>query len=134
MDGNPDELTALHLAAGSGVAEAVEYLLSPPVLSDPRAARANRFTPLHAAAMHGHDAVCEILLRAGADADARTEPQKYAPLHSAAFGGHVEVIKVLLAHGASRTLLNYRGERPADTARRQRQTRAASLLDEERRR
>ena len=78
--------------------------------------------------MHGHDAVCEILLRAGADADAQTEPQKYAPLHSAAFAGHVEVIKVLLAHGASRDLLNYRGEKPADTARRQRQVAAASLL------
>jgi len=128
MDGNPEEVTALHWAAASGVIEAVEYLLSPPVLADPRAARGNRFTPLHSAAMFGHDAICEILLRAGADVDAQTEPQKYAPLHSAAFAGHVEVIKVLLAHGASPDLLNYRDERPADTARRQQQTAVASLL------
>src|SRR5262245_25888474 len=73
MDDNPEELTALHWAAASGVVEAVEYLLSSPVLADARAARRNRFTPLHSAAMFGHDAVCEILLRVGADADAQTE-------------------------------------------------------------
>lgn len=128
MDSDLDELTALHWAAASGVPEAVEYLLSPPVLADPRAARNNNFTPLHSAAMYGHVDICEILLEAGANADAQTDPQKYAPLHSAAFGGHVEAIKVLLAHGASCDLLNYRRERPADTALRQGQTSAALLL------
>ena len=133
MDSNLDELTALHWAAASGVPEAVEYLLSPPVLADPRAARNNSFTPLHSAAMYGHVKVCEVLLGAGANADAQTDPQKYAPLHSAAFGGHVEVIKVLLTHGASRDLLNYRRERPADTALRQGQASAALLLGVEQR-
>ena len=46
--------------------------------------------------MYGHVEICEILLEAGANANAQTDPQKYAPLHSAAFGGHVEAIKVLL--------------------------------------
>jgi ankyrin repeat protein len=133
MDRNPDELTALHWAAASGSREAVEYLLSPSVLADPRVARDNGFTPLHSAAMQGHDVVCEVLLKAGANADAQTEPQKYAPLHSAAFGGHDDAIRVLLAAGASRDLLNYRGERPADTAQRQQQTAAAALLGGERR-
>jgi ankyrin repeat protein len=66
LDENTQELTALHWAAASGVVEAVNYLLAPPVQADPRAARTNNFTPLHAAAMQGHAEVCEVLLTAGA--------------------------------------------------------------------
>jgi cytohesin len=129
LDDDPEELTALHWAAASGVVGAVNYLLAAPVLADPRAARNNHFTPLHSAAMFGHAAVCESLLNAGADVNAQTRPQGYAPLHSAAFAGHVEAIRVLLAHGANRGLLNYRGERPADTARRTGQAEAVDLLE-----
>ena len=129
LDDEPDELTALHLAAASGELEAVEYLLSPAVGADARAARINNFTPLHSAAMRGHAAVCEVLLRAGAGVNVQTDPQGYAPLHSAAFAGHVEAIRVLLAHGADRTLVNYRGERPADTARRTGQSEAVRVLE-----
>ncbi|HUR55081.1 MAG TPA: ankyrin repeat domain-containing protein [Gemmataceae bacterium] len=129
LDGDPVELTALHWAAASGSAEAVRLLLAPPVGADPRAARNNNFTPLHAAAMQGHAAVCEVLLRAGAGVDAQTDPQGYAPLHSAAFAGHVGAIRVLLAHGADRGLVNYRDERPADTARRTGQAEAVRVLE-----
>ncbi|MBA4191107.1 MAG: hypothetical protein C0467_24240 [Planctomycetaceae bacterium] len=129
MDGNPNELTALHWAAASSVLEAVHYLLSPAVQADARAARLNNFTPLHSAAMKGHAAICEVLLNAGAGVNVQTDPQRYAPLHSAAFAGHVEAIRVLLEHGADRTLTNYRGERPADTARRQGQTEAAKSVE-----
>src|SRR4051812_13279001 len=106
----------------------VEFLLSPAVGADPRAARNNNFTPLHGAAMKGHARVCEALLRAGAGVDVQTSPQGYAPLHSAAFGGHGEAVRVLLAHEADRDLLNYRGERPADTARRQGQIQVELVL------
>ena len=129
LDDDPAELTALHWAAAAGVVDAVNYLLADPVLADPRAARINQFTPLHSAAMLGHAAVCEVLLNAGADVNAQTRPQGYAPLHSAAFAGHVEAILVLLAHGADRGLLNYRGERPADTARRTGQAEAVDVLE-----
>ncbi len=129
LDGDPAELTALHWAAASGIVEAVKYLLAPPVSADPRAPRMNEFTPLHSAAMLGHAAACEVLLEAGADVNAQTQPQGYAPLHSAAFAGHVEAIRVLLAHGADRRLLNYRGERPADTARRTGQAEAVQVLE-----
>jgi len=54
LDGDPEELTALHWASASGNVEAVRFLLAPPVAADPRAARNNNFTPLHAAAMQGH--------------------------------------------------------------------------------
>lgn len=79
--------------------------------------------------MNGHAAVCASLLHAGAVVNAQTDPQGYSPLHSAAFAGHLDAIRVLLAHGADRGLTNYRGERPADTARRQGQTVAAQFLD-----
>ena len=128
LDGDPDELTALHIAAAAGQLAAVNYLLSPTVGADPRAARINNFTPLHSAAMQGHAAVCEGLLQAGAGVNVQTVPQGYAPLHSAAFAGHLEAIQVLLAYGGDRGLINYRGERPADTAQRQGQAQAAQLL------
>jgi ankyrin repeat protein len=56
LDGNPEELTALHWAAASGSVEAVKLLLAPPVNADPGAVRNNNFTPLHSAAMQGHAA------------------------------------------------------------------------------
>ena len=128
-DGDPLELTALHWAAAAGSVEAVRFLLAPPVGADARAARNNNFTPLHSAAMQGHAAVCEVLIGAGADVNVQTDPQGYAPLHSAAFAGHVETIRVLLAHGADRGLVNYRKERPADTARRTGQNEAVRVLE-----
>ena len=129
LDDDPAELTTLHLAAASGSVEAVRLLLAPPVEADPRAARNNDFTPLHAASMQGHAAVCQVLISAGAGVNVQTDPQRYAPLHSAAFAGHVEVIRVLLAHGADRGLMNYRNERPADTARRTGQIEAVRELE-----
>jgi ankyrin repeat protein len=128
LDQDPKELTALHLASAAGKLDAVNYLLSAEVGADPRAARNNNFTPLHAAAMNGHAAICEALIRAGASVNVQTQPQGYSPLHSAAFGGHGEVIRMLLAAGADRTLVNYRGERAIETATRQNQPLAARLL------
>jgi uncharacterized protein len=129
LDDDPGELTALHLAAASGNVEAVKFMLASPVDADPQAARINKFTSLHAAAMQGHAAACEVLLGAGADVNAQTNPQGYSPLHSAAFAGHMAAIQVLLLHGANRDLVNYRGERPVDTARRTRQADAVRLLE-----
>jgi len=128
-DDNPGELTTLHWAAATGNVETVRFLMDLPIGADPCAARGNNFTPLHAAAMHGHTEVCETLLAAGADVNAQTNPQGYAPLHSAAFAGHVETIRVLLDYGANRELLNYRGERPVDTARRTGQAEAVRMLE-----
>jgi len=79
--------------------------------------------------MQGHAAVCDVLLRVGAKVNVQTNPQGYSPLHSAAFAGHIEAIRVVLASGADRKLVNYRGERPADTARRTGQAEAARLLE-----
>jgi ankyrin repeat protein len=129
MDQDPDELTALHHAAAGGLEELAIYLLAPPVNANPRAAHVNQFTPLHAAAMHGHTSICKRLLALGADVNAQTDPQKYAPLHSAAFAGHLDTLRLLLRYRADRSLLNYRGETPAGTAMRTGQLAAVELLD-----
>lgn len=118
-----------HRASTSGNIEAVLLLLAPPVNADPSAARNINFTPLHAAAMQRHAAVCEILIGAGANPNVQTSPQGYAPLHSAAFAGHIDAIRMLLLHGADRTLVNYRNERPRDTAQRTAQAEAVRVLD-----
>ena len=130
LEAEPEELTSLHLAAGAGQIEIVEYLLSESVKADPNATRINSFTPLHAAAMNGQTEICKALLNKGARVNAQTSPQGYAPLHSAAFGGYAETVQLLLAYGANPALLNYRNERPLETARRQNQSVVVKLLEE----
>lgn len=127
-DTNPEELTALHWAAGAGDLKIVCYLMSDAIQADPRATRINNFTPLHAAAMQGHSEVCQELLETGVDVNVQTIPQGYAPLHSAAYGGYLEAIKVLLAYGADLELRNYRDERPVETAQRQNQNEVVVFL------
>ena len=120
-DCDPNELSALHLAAAGGHVDAMRFLLSPEVGSDSNCTRINIFAPLHSAAMQGHTAACELLLDSGANVNMQTEPQGYAPLHSASFGGHVETVRLLIARGGDTSLRNYRDEQPIDTAKRQNQ-------------
>ena len=129
QDSDPDGLTSIHVAAAAGSAELVLYLLGSEVGADPRCARINAFTPLHAAAMKGHAEICEILIRHGANVDTQTIPQRYAPLHSAAFAGHLAALRVLLDHGADVGLRNHRDETPAMTATRTGQLAACDLLN-----
>lgn len=89
-EGDPDELTTIHVAAAAGHEDIVRFLLSDEIRADPRTARDNNFTPLHAAAMQGNARICQLLLDHGADPNMQTDPQGYSPLHSAAWGGHVE--------------------------------------------
>ena len=129
QDGDPRQLTSLHIAAAGGSAELVLYLLGSEIGADARVARNNAFTPLHAAAMNGHAEICEILIRHGANVDTQTIPQRYAPLHSAAFAGHLAALRVLLDHGADVGLRNHRDETPAMTATRTGQLAACDLLN-----
>jgi hypothetical protein len=128
-DSDPEGLTTLHLACSSGNLDAVLWLLRV-CGADPHSSRDNDFRPIHAAAMQGHADVVRLLLAAGVDPDVQTRPQGYAPLHSAAWAGHIETVRVLVMVGADRTLRNYRGETPAETARRQHHDVVAALLGE----
>jgi ankyrin repeat protein len=55
---------------------------------------------LHAAAARGHRDVVRLLLRHGADPNARDAGDNASPLHFAAGGGHIEVVRLLLDAGA----------------------------------
>ena len=118
-ENNRRDLTPLHWACAENHAPVVEFLLSRKINCDPNISRLNGFTPLHAAAAKGNSKICELLISSGANVNTQTTPQKYAPLHSAAFVGDIDTLKVLLKAGADKTLLNYRGEQPTDTAFRQ---------------
>lgn len=130
MEDDPEQITSLHHAAAAGHADLVLYFLAPPINANPRAAHGNKFTPLHAASMHGHALIIQTLIQGGADVNAQTDPQLYAPLHSAAFAGHIDAIKVLLQNGADISRQNYRDETPAATAMRTGKPDAYKLLSE----
>lgn len=48
------------------------------------------FTPLHVAALHGHAALAAMLIRHGANVNARTN-QSTTPLHLASQNSHIQV-------------------------------------------
>jgi ankyrin repeat protein len=56
-------------------------------------------TLLHAACYDGRADIAELLIRLGAEVNAR-EVNGRTPLHHAANNGHLEVIDVLVRHGA----------------------------------
>src|SRR5215472_9549564 len=57
-------------------------------------------TALHAAAGRGHRDVVRLLLKHGADPNARDVGDNASPLHFAAGAGHVDVVRMLLDAGA----------------------------------
>jgi len=59
------------------------------------------FTPLHLASYFGNEAMADLLLSHGADANAVSRNQMtLRPLHSAAASRSVGIVKTLLTHGA----------------------------------
>ncbi|KAI9331657.1 ankyrin repeat-containing domain protein [Zopfochytrium polystomum] len=92
--------TALHVAAGKGHPELVSWLLGLPGVSvGALTGGESKGTPLHVAAAAGHAEVVRVLLRAGADKDAKAEGGA-TPLHLAAQQGAAEVVVLLVEHGA----------------------------------
>ncbi len=95
-----DGITALHLAAEHGHAEAARTLLDAGAAVE-RGTRIGHYTPLHLAARGGHGDVVALLLDAGADPLAATTNSRATALHlaSAAVGGQ-RAVAALLDHGA----------------------------------
>ena len=71
------------------------------------------FTPLHEAARSGDIEVAEILIRAGADINAKCVRRSLTPLHTAAYSGNCRVVKILIENGADISLKSgIRGNTP----------------------
>jgi ankyrin repeat protein len=126
------DYAALHLAAAAGdLTRAEEILRAHPERIDRR--NKGRQTPLHVAASESQADMIALLLRHGADPNARldtiaTGDGHWTALHLAATRGHVKSIEALLAGGADINAVTLAGETPLDVARRNKQANAAELL------
>ncbi|XP_047452609.1 ankyrin repeat domain-containing protein 27 isoform X2 [Mugil cephalus] len=72
---------------------------------------ADGFTPLHVAALHGHSALVALLIRHGANVNARTN-QSATPLHLASQNSHVQVVRFLLECNAKLNKKDHYGNTP----------------------
>jgi ankyrin repeat protein len=119
-------MTELHKAAAAGDMDAARAILA----VDPYRVSERedyKLTALHRAAAAGHGEMTELLLRAGAAADARDYGGQ-TPLHAAADGGHAAAVEALLGHRARSDLIDEVGDTPLHKAARGGHHAAARLL------
>lgn len=69
------------------------------------------WSALHAAAVHNHREIAELLLKHGATVDG-TDPGDNTPLLVAVAKGHLSLVRVLLNHGANMNTPNRAGVTP----------------------
>lgn len=110
-----DGWTLLHLAAFFGHKELANALLDRGANVEARSTNQMRNTPLHAAAAGGNTALVELLLKFGADANARQEGG-FTALHSAAQAGNRPMVEALLANGADLNARAANRQSPLDLA------------------
>lgn len=113
---NQKKHTLLHIAAGSGYAEAVKLLLDNNANINAR----DLFngTPLHRTIQNGHVEVVKILIKRGADIEARSTTGN-TPLNFAisAESNRIEVMSLLLSAGASvNVVVGFSGDTPLYSA------------------
>lgn len=85
-------------------------------------------TPLHAAAGKGSIKVAEVLIKNGAELDAKVSQNHNTPLHLAAREGHKAVAELLIAKGADVNAKRKYGETPLDLAMSKEHKELADLL------
>ncbi|MGB6340817.1 MAG: ankyrin repeat domain-containing protein [Candidatus Aminicenantaceae bacterium] len=73
-------------------------------------------TPLHAAAGKGNIEVAEVLIRNGAELEARLSQNQNTPLHLAVRNNHKAAVALLIDKGADVNAKSKRGETPLDLA------------------
>ncbi|KAI8852051.1 ankyrin repeat-containing domain protein [Chytridium lagenaria] len=88
------------------------------------------YTALHYAARQGHLEICESLIAAGADVNAKTDGLQSTPLFRAALGGHDTVIKLLLSKGADPSMPSGDGRTALQAAIQANSHKAISLLSD----
>ncbi|MCC6187440.1 MAG: ankyrin repeat domain-containing protein [Anaerolineales bacterium] len=127
----PDGFTPLGLAAYFGQRACAEALLLQGANPNLAARNPTRVQPLHSAVANrdaaAGQALAELLLRHGADANAQQEGG-YTPLHEAAFHGEQILAELLLAHGADPRRATDEGQTPFDLAEKHGHSQVAALL------
>lgn len=112
---SPDGFTALHFAAHFGSTSAMTALLD--AGADIEAVTTNFLSnmPLHAAAAGGRFEACRLLLKRGADPNAK-QHGGFTALMTAAFANNRELAELLLAYNADFVVRNDEGKTAADVA------------------
>ena len=96
---SPDDGTALHFAAFFAQPETARLLVDHGADVDAVSPTFGNVTPLHSAAAGGSAEIVQLLLAAGADANAR-QNGGFTALHAAAQNGDAAMARDLLDHGA----------------------------------
>ncbi|KAI5621888.1 transient receptor potential cation channel, subfamily N, member 1, partial [Silurus asotus] len=111
VTGKKNLRTALHVAACFGQVDFVREILTqePDIISKKTCGRDTLrtsaefgYTPLHFAALWGHENVVRLLLNLpGVLDEPETNPKYFTPLHLAAWSGHTDVVRLLLSKSSS---------------------------------
>jgi len=127
---SPDGFTPLHLAAFFGNTDVAKYLVTRGAAVN-AVSRNRKFavsnTPLEAAAAAQQVNMVRLLLKLGADPNARSGGGM-TPLHEAAGNGNMEIVKLLLSAGASVRAKSDSGKTPAELASERRHEDVADYL------
>lgn len=101
-------------AARQGDVESCRWLIAFGV-RETYSASTKEETALHIAAGNGHTAICEMLLEAGWNVDAR-DSWDFSPIHRAAGNGHIDCLDLLVQRGAKPTAASNEGLLPIHLA------------------
>lgn len=82
----------------------------------PHDSNSKYWTPLVAAAYHGHHDLVVFLLEQGADPDGTDQNDGWTPLISAAYKGHGKIVQTLLEHGSDLYISDNKGRTVFDLA------------------
>ena len=110
-----DGFQPLGLASYFGHLDTAEYLIKAGAPINSPSHNALKAAPIQSAVAAGHQKVVQMLLRLGADPNAR-EQGGYTPLHAATQNGDEDMIRILLYGGADLTLRGKDGKTPLDLA------------------
>jgi ankyrin repeat protein len=112
---SPDGYSALAYACWFGRFEVARNLIAKMAQVNTPANNPSKVTPLHSAVAGKHVEIAELLLKHGADVNAKQQ-NDLTPLHSAAANGHAAMVKLLVDNKADIHAKSSDGKTPSDLA------------------